>query len=96
MVHGYAPFGFDDMKILLAWLSVAAFAIALGLTSTSSRAEPVYAWCAVSSSGGLGQPLCHFATLEQCNAFLMGLNGSCRPNPRATAVGASPSKRHKS
>jgi hypothetical protein len=90
------PFGFDDMKISLAWLSVAAFAIGLGFTSMSSRAEPVYAWCAVSSSGGLGQPLCHFATLEQCNAFLMGLTGSCRPNPRATAVGSTAGKGHRS
>lgn len=65
--------------------SAAAFGAFMAAASISapSRAEPVYAWCAVSSVLGLGQPLCHFATLEQCTAFLNGLAGSCRPNARA-------------
>jgi Protein of unknown function (DUF3551) len=86
------------MKTSLVCLSATAIAITAGVSFASSvaGAEPVYPWCAVSSSGGLGQPLCHFATLEQCNAFLMGLNGSCRPNPRATAVGPAAGKGHRS
>jgi hypothetical protein len=47
------------------------------------RAEVTYAWCAISSTGGLGQPLCHFATREQCTNFLSGLSGFCQPNARA-------------
>jgi hypothetical protein len=84
------------MKTPFVRPSVAAFAAAmLSLASSAGRAEPVYAWCAVSSSGGLGQPLCHFVTLEQCNAFLLGLSGSCRPNPRAAAVERPPGKGQK-
>jgi hypothetical protein len=76
----------SDVKIPLVCLSIASFvAVAVSFAAAPARAEPVYAWCAVSSSGGLGQPLCHFVTLEQCNAFLMGLTGSCRPNPHAAA-----------
>jgi hypothetical protein len=63
----------------------AALVGATAVGPTSARAEIVYPWCAVSSSGGLGQPLCHFATLEQCMAFLNGLTGSCQPNGRAAA-----------
>jgi hypothetical protein len=86
------------MKTSLVCLSATAIAITAGVSVASSvaKAEPVYAWCAVSSSGGLGQPLCHFATLEQCNAFLLGLTGSCRPNPRATSVEPAAGKGRKS
>jgi hypothetical protein len=63
----------------------AALVVATAVGPSSARAEIVYPWCAISSSAGLGQPLCHFATLEQCTAFLNGLTGSCRPNGRAVA-----------
>jgi hypothetical protein len=97
-MHCLPPSGLDHMKTLRARLSVTAFAGAIGLSLASmpGRSEPVYPWCAVSSSAGLGQPLCHFATLEQCNAFLMGLNGSCRPNPQAATGGRTPGKGQKS
>jgi hypothetical protein len=62
-----------------AFVSIAASAFAV----MPARAEVVYAWCAISPTGGLGQPLCHFATREQCTTFLNGLSGSCQPNARA-------------
>ena len=76
------------MRIRLRAHSAAVFlAIAvLALAAMAGRAEVTYPWCAVASSGGLGQPLCHFATLEQCMVFLNGLTGSCRQNPRAAAA----------
>jgi Protein of unknown function (DUF3551) len=70
------------MNVHLVPTAVAIAIAATAIVPAPARAETVYPWCAVSSSGGLGQPLCHFATLEQCTAFLSGLNGSCRPNPR--------------
>ena len=73
------------MKTSLLTLSASAFVAIAAVAATPSRAETAYPWCAVSSTGGLGQPLCHFATLDQCMAFLSGLAGTCRPNPRATA-----------
>lgn len=77
------------MKASLAALCASAFvAVAvMAVATTPVRAEIDYPWCAISSTGGLGQPLCHFATLAQCTAFLSGLAGSCRPNPRTTVQG---------
>jgi hypothetical protein len=73
--------------------STAALAILTAIAAPATvRAEIAYPWCAVSSSGGLGQPLCHFATLEQCTAFLNGLTGSCRPNARAAVTQKQPGK----
>lgn len=73
------------MKIPVLAVSALAFVAIADLVMTPSRAEISYPWCAVSSANGLGQPLCHFATLDQCRAFLNGLTGDCRPNPRAAA-----------
>jgi hypothetical protein len=73
------------MKTSQLTLSASAFVAIAAVAATPSRAETEYRWCAVSSTGGLGQPLCHFVTLDQCMAFLSGLAGTCRPNPRPTA-----------
>ena len=75
------------MKMSLASLFAAAgiAILSTAAASTSSRAEVEYPWCAISSSSGLGVPICDFATLEQCQVFLRGLSGFCRPNPRAVA-----------
>jgi hypothetical protein len=71
-------------KSLLSLSAAAGIAIlATAATATSSRAEVEYPWCAISSSSGLGVPICDFATLEQCQDFIRGLSGFCRPNPRA-------------
>ena len=73
------------MKIFVLAVSALALVAIAALAIRPSRAEINYPWCAVSSANGLGQPLCHFATLDQCRAFLNGLTGDCRPNPRAAA-----------
>lgn len=78
------------MKTSVLALSVAAITVIL-LAAAPARAQD-YAWCAVSSTNGLGQPLCHFATLDQCTAFLNGLTGSCRPNVRAPSTAQSPKR----
>jgi hypothetical protein len=67
--------------LLLAPLAGAAVTI-----TTPSRAEIEYPWCSVTSAGQSGTPSCRYATLEQCQAFISGVNGSCQPNPRATAL----------
>jgi hypothetical protein len=74
-------------------LSTALVGLAALAAPATAHAEAAYPWCAVSSSGGLGQPLCHFATLEQCTVFLNGLTGSCRPNARAAVTQKQPGKR---
>jgi hypothetical protein len=71
------------MRILL--LLFGAFVAVTTVATQPGRAEVTYPWCAISSSGGLGQPLCHFSTLEQCRAFVNGLTGFCRPNGRVAA-----------
>jgi hypothetical protein len=70
------------MRLSALSLSAAVLAAATAIGSLPVRAEITYAWCAISSTGGLGQPLCHFTTREQCATFLSGLSGSCQPNAR--------------
>jgi hypothetical protein len=65
-------------------LPLALAAIAAAAISAPGRAEIEYPWCSVTSTGQSGMPSCRYATLEQCNAFISGLNGFCRPNPRST------------
>lgn len=77
------------MKTSVPALPAMAALVATFLAAAPVRAQE-YAWCAVSSTNGLGQPLCHFATLEQCTAFLNGLTGSCRPNVRTPSSAQSP------
>jgi hypothetical protein len=66
-------------------LSLALIAGAALATATPGRTEIEYPWCSVTSAGQSGTPSCRYATLEQCQAFVSGLNGFCQPNPRATA-----------
>jgi len=82
------------MKMFLPSLFTAAgiAILATAAASTSGRAEVEYPWCVISSSSGLGVPICDFATLEQCQVFIRGLSGFCRPNPRA-ATQAQPNRR---
>ena len=76
---------------LLSLGAAAGVAIsALPVTSTPSRAGIEYPWCVISSSGGLGVPICDFATLEQCQVFIRGLTGFCRPNPKAVVETKGP------
>lgn len=72
------------MKLSLLSLSAAAFVAvaATALASTPGRAEIDYPWCSSTAIGQSGIPSCRYATLEQCQAFIFGLNGSCQRNPR--------------
>jgi hypothetical protein len=71
------------MQISALALSAAVLVAATAIGGLPGRAEIAYAWCAISPTGGLGQPLCHFTTREQCTTFLNGLSGSCQPNAGA-------------
>jgi hypothetical protein len=75
------------MKPVLLSISAAACIAAATAATTSmpARADVEFPWCVISSSGGLGVPICDFATLEQCQVFIQGLTGFCRPNPKAVA-----------
>jgi hypothetical protein len=68
------------MKTFLLSLSTAA-AFAMAATALARAQE--YPWCASASQFG-GVPVCSFATLEQCQAFLQGQAGFCQQNARAT------------
>ena len=80
------------MKTTLLSLSAGTFVAiaATALTSSPSRAEVEYPWCAVTSTGQAGGPSCYYATIDQCRAFLSGQAGFCQPNPRATAQAQVP------
>ena len=74
------------MKPSLLSLSATAFvAIAAGtLASSPGGAEVEYPWCAITSLSR-GTPICDYATLDQCKAFIGGGAGFCQPNARASA-----------
>jgi hypothetical protein len=74
------------MKTTLLSLSAATFVAigAMALDTSPARAEVEYAWCSITSLGG-GGGTCSYATLEQCQASLLGGGGYCQPNARATA-----------
>jgi hypothetical protein len=58
-------------KILIA----ASF---LAMTGAAMPAHAASNWCA--NYGRDGRENCHFTTLQQCQAFIQGLSGSCRPS----------------
>lgn len=72
------------MKMSLFSLSAAAFVAAAAATLASSpvRAEVEYPWCAITSLSR-GTPMCDFATIDQCRAFIGGGAGFCQTNARA-------------
>jgi len=60
-------------RSMLVGIAVTAGTLAAGL---AVRADP-YRWCAVGgTSGGTN---CGFVTLDQCNASISGVGGSCEP-----------------
>ena len=75
------------MKPSLLSFSAAAFVAiaATAFASTPSRAEIDYPWCSMTSTSQSGIPSCRYSTLEQCQAFLAGLGGSCQRNSRIIA-----------
>ena len=72
------------MKTSLLSLSAAAFvaAAAATLANSPARAEVEYPWCAITSLSR-GTPMCDFATIDQCRAFIGGGAGFCQTNARA-------------
>jgi hypothetical protein len=65
----------------LAMAALAAGAVLASAAATPARAID-FAYCTVG--GWSTDHTCSFYTLEQCQAFINGLGGSCVPNPRAT------------
>jgi hypothetical protein len=58
------------------------------LATTGAAAAP---WCAFYSGKAMGgSENCGFATIEQCQAQVLGMGGWCRPNPfPGTAFGTA-------
>lgn len=75
------------MKPSLLSLSAVVFVAiaAISFASTPGRAEIDYLWCSMTSTSQSGIPSCRYSTLEQCQAFLAGLGGSCQRNSRIVA-----------
>jgi hypothetical protein len=65
----------------LAMTALAAGAVLASAAATPARAVD-FPYCTVG--GWATDHTCSFYTLEQCQAFVQGLGGSCAPNPRAT------------
>lgn len=80
------------MKTSLSSLAATAFVAiaAMALGNSPSRAEIDYPWCSVVSTSQSGIPVCLYATLDQCRAFVSGQPGFCQPNPRAVAQAQMP------
>jgi len=57
-------------------LAIAASLISLFLIAGPAAADP-YKWCAAYRSGANN---CGFTTIEQCQASVSGVGGSCVPN----------------
>jgi hypothetical protein len=74
---------------LLSFSAAASIAMAATALATSPARAQEYPWCANASQFG-GAPLCSFATLEQCQAFLSGQAGFCQQNARAAAQTPAP------
>jgi hypothetical protein len=66
--------------------NLVAAGLAAGVIVAVTPATPARAidfpYCTIG--GWSTDHTCSFYTLEQCQAFILGLGGSCVPNPRAT------------
>ncbi|ETR76818.1 hypothetical protein X566_03650 [Afipia sp. P52-10] len=63
-----------------SFILAAALTAGALLAGTPATAETEYPYC---TSGGWGTDgSCSFATLQQCQAFVRGVGGSCVLNPR--------------
>ena len=74
-----------------AALLLACLALPIGV-STPARAEVEYPWCGFAREGGGS---CSFSTYEQCQMFVSGTGGACRPNNRYTAPPAAAPRRRR-
>lgn len=61
-------------------------ALAIVVTGAGSAfAAPVYPYCAVTRGADMSYEECSFASLQECQAEVVGLRGYCQPNPRYVA-----------
>ena len=66
------------MRLLLFVLGISATIICIEKPAEARD----YPWCAYYGMGGFGGATnCGFATLEQCQATISGVGGSCGANP---------------
>jgi len=76
--------------------AVLGLAVAAGLATTlfvgTASADP-YKWCAVYGLRDNGGVNCGFVTLQQCQATIFGIGGTCELNPRYTGPEKRPARR---
>jgi hypothetical protein len=63
----------------LATMALLALSVILPARADEKPYDP-YPWCARYSGGMGGASNCGFLTLEQCQATVSGIGGSCEPN----------------
>ena len=66
----------------LATMALAALAALLAISPARAYEKPYdpYPWCARYGGDMGGASNCGFLTLEQCQATVSGVGGSCEPN----------------
>jgi len=88
------------MRVMrLATAALATLALPALLAASPARAyekpyDP-YPWCARYSGGMGGASNCGFSTLEQCQATVSGIGGSCEPNLFYNPGRATPSQQRR-
>ncbi len=76
-------------------LAFAALMMIAGTAGASAQADP-YRWCAdYGGFRGGGGSNCYFMTLQQCQATISGVGGTCRPNPFFTGPAKEPQKQRR-
>jgi hypothetical protein len=67
--------------------AVLGLTVVAGVSATffvgPATADP-YKWCAIYGGRGGGATNCGFVTLQQCQATISGIGGTCEENPRYT------------
>ena len=73
--------------------ALAAFMLIAATSAASAQSDP-YRWCAdYGGFRGGGGSNCYFMTLQQCQATISGVGGTCRPNPFFTGNAKEQPKR---
>lgn len=79
-------------KLYFGVMFCAALAATSVLTPAAAQADP-YKWCAVYGGDMGGASNCGFVTIEQCQATVFGIGGSCEPNQFYTGPAERPARR---
>jgi hypothetical protein len=74
----------DEMGNLIMRKSILTGA-ALLIAGASPGFARDYPWCA-RTGVTVGNPSCDYDTLDQCNAYLIGIGGTCIQNPAMAAA----------